>query len=647
MKTLSTLLLVFFFLFSFAQTYNSPESVEYDVIHQRYIVSNTGGNNLLQVIPGSNPTNFVASGVPSPYGIAIVGDTVYVCCNSTHLRGYNLTTGVMAFDVNLGGTFLNGICTDFAGNIFVTDFTAKKVVRYNIASQQFNYFVGTAMAKTPNGIVYDPFHNRLVIATWGATASILGLSLTDSSITTLKSTTLSNIDGISIDEDGNFYGADWGSDGIYFFDSAFANAPLKAISGLSNPADISYNVLSDTVAVPNTGNNTVRFYGFLRPRPVADYDTVEVGYQKAICVLQNDSIGGGVSLQLQSFSTPQLGTASIAANCISYTATGAGNDTLHYVVCSVDTPAFCKTGTLVVTNQAAANQPPVANDDTASMVQLNSITVDVIANDVDAIGDTLCITSITGSNFFSIDSANCRNIIFSPDSSFIGNDTCLYIVCDNGAPALCDTASFIIMVTPCLPPNVQLIYLCSDNTIAPTWLCHYCGKLVLNGAINSSVSWHVSGASFDSTIINNDTLVIALSGVYTCGAPELELPYNFNWSVCATTWNFCDTVSVCKTVVTTFGEIDEISIANIHLFPNPVNNVLTIDMQKSDEDIVRTYASIEILNNLGEKQKSIQRKGNSQILSVDVSDLANGIYLATIVSDKQERRMLGKFTINR
>ena len=276
MKSLFTSLLLFTILVLNAQTYNSPESVEYDANHQRYIVANTSANNLQQVIPGSAPTLFVSS-VPGPYGIAIVGDTVYVCCNSTHLRGYNLTTGALAFDVNLGGTFLNGICTDFAGNIFVTDFTAKKIVRYNIASQQFNYFVGTAMAKTPNGIVFDPFHNRLAVATWGSNASILGVALTDSVTIVLKTTSLSNFDGISIDGEGNFYAADWGTDGIYFFDSAFVNTPVKVVSGLLNPADISYNTLSDTLAVPNTGSPySVKFYGFPRPKPVSDFDTVTV-----------------------------------------------------------------------------------------------------------------------------------------------------------------------------------------------------------------------------------------------------------------------------------------------------------------------------------------------------------------------------------
>ncbi len=631
MKPLFTLLAFLTVLFSYAQTYNSPESVEYDVLHQRYIVSNTGGNNLLQVIPGSNPTNFVASGVPSPYGIAIVGDTVYVCCNSTHLRGYNLTTGVMAFDVNLGGTFLNGICTDFAGNIFVTDFTAKKVVRYNIASQQFNYFVGTAMAKTPNGIVYDPFHNRLVIATWGANASILGLSLTDSAVTTLKATTLSNIDGISIDEDGNFYGADWGSDGIYFFDSAFANAPLKAISGLSNPADISYNVLSDTVAVPNTGNNTVQFYGFLRPRAVNDYDTVAVSHQKTICVLQNDVIGGNVALQLQSVSVAQLGAASVVANCISYTAANIGNDTVSYVVCSVDTPSFCKTGTLFIVNEVntVQNDAPVAVDDTAGMVQFGSLTVNVVANDADAIGDTLCVTGISGSNFFSLDSADCHNIIFTPDSFFTGGDTCLYVICDNGSPALCDTAMLVVNVTG-LPPVASFVVAFGNFN------CYSFTTINTSTGDTGTATWLFSPSFTSSMTLYGDT------GYYL----NMNM-HGFYGDVCLYVSNQFGSDTICHTYNYICEGVNNASIESIHLFPNPVNDRLTIDWQNSSEEIIRTCSFIEIVNAAGSVLKTIVNKPQGRILTVDVSDLTSGVYYVVAVSDKKARKTLDKFAIAR
>lgn len=83
-------------------------------------------------------------------------------------------------------------------------FLPEKIYRDHIATSQFNVFVNN-MAKTPNGIVDDPFHNRLVVATCSGNASILGVSLWTSQLLLLNSTTLSNIDGISIDEDGNFY----------------------------------------------------------------------------------------------------------------------------------------------------------------------------------------------------------------------------------------------------------------------------------------------------------------------------------------------------------------------------------------------------------------------------------------------------------
>lgn len=653
MKSLFTSLLLFTILVLNAQTYNSPESVEYDANHQRYIVANTSANNLQQVIPGSAPTLFVSS-VPGPYGIAIVGDTVYVCCNSTHLRGYNLTTGALAFDVNLGGIFLNGICTDFAGNIFVTDFTAKKIVRYNIASQQFNYFVGTAMAKTPNGIVFDPFHNRLVVATWNANASILGVNLSDSTVSTLKATNITSFDGIAVDEDGNFYASAWGVDGVYFFDSAFTNAPLQIISfaNNTNAADISYNILSDTLAVPQSGTpNTVTFYGFPRPKPTNDFATATVSVSQSICVLQNDLISGNVPLILQSFSSPQLGTAGMNGNCIDYTANTTGNDTITYIVCSVDTPSFCRTGVLIVTNVlGGGNLAPVAIDDTASTIQPNPITVNVAANDVDAIDDTLCVTSIIGSGFFSIDNANCTNIIFAPDSFFVGSDTCVYVICDNSLPSLCDTAVLVItsIANPALLPEVGFI---SDSTNSVNIFQTLCGSWLV---------WGLDTFRVNNTSVNADSILwtfTAINSIYpsinfTDSIVEF-VPYELWYGVegieiCLSAFNRFGTQTKCDTFCSIYVEsISEISLSNIHLFPNPANNILTIDMQNNSDEITRNYSSIEILNTLGEKQKSVSKKGAGKMVSLDVSDLPNGIYLATIISDKREKRMLGKFTVSR
>jgi hypothetical protein len=354
MKFTFTLSILFFSLLANAQALNSPESIKYDAIHGRYIVSNTSGNNLLSLIPGSAPTLF-KSGVTSPYGNTIWGDTVFVCSSGT-VKGYNLSTTNLVYNLNLSGSFLNGICTDNSGNMYVSDFSAKKIFRVNIATQQFTTFVTTAglSNKTPNGLVFDSTNNRIIVATWGANSTILGINLSDSTVSTLKTTTLSNNDGIAIDEDGNVYASFWSNQSIMFFDASFANAPIQVVTGLSNPADIFYNTLSDTLAIPNTNNNTVRFVGFPRPKAIADTSSVCTDSTKTICVAANDVDPVGQGLIVRSISGSQFGSAIINSNCVDYTANSQGEDTLTYTVCTNDTPSFCRTAKLILTNEVCS-----------------------------------------------------------------------------------------------------------------------------------------------------------------------------------------------------------------------------------------------------------------------------------------------------
>jgi len=240
-----------------AQSFSGPESVEYDPINNRYIVSNTTSGNLQAVIPGNAPVLFTPN-VGAPYGLVVVDSTVYVNDNGKVL-GFNLVTGLQTFTSNVNASFLNGICADSSGHIYTTDFTAKKIYKVNIADGSFNVFVN-ATVKTPNGILFDAANNRLLYCTWGSGVQVKAVSLIDSSQTILKTTTLSNDDGIAMDAQGRVYISVWGTQSIYMLDAAFANAPLQVITGLSSPADIFYNLGNDTLAVPNSGNNTVKFY---------------------------------------------------------------------------------------------------------------------------------------------------------------------------------------------------------------------------------------------------------------------------------------------------------------------------------------------------------------------------------------------------
>jgi hypothetical protein len=142
------------------------------------------------------------------------------------------------------------------------------VYLFNTATRQSSVFVNNTTT-TPNGIIYDAYDGvnpRLVLAGWGTPATIKSISLANSNISLLVSTPFGNIDGIAKGKNGNFYISCWNpSSTIQRYDSTFANAPTAMVTtGLSSPADIFYNVITDTLAVPHGSNNgsNVNFYYF-------------------------------------------------------------------------------------------------------------------------------------------------------------------------------------------------------------------------------------------------------------------------------------------------------------------------------------------------------------------------------------------------
>ena len=257
---LSFIALILFGLQVSAQAYDGSESVEFDAANNRYLVSNTGSGEILARAANGTLSVFKSGINPSPYGLEILGNTVYACCGGT-IKGFDLTTGNQVFNINLGAQFLNGITSDGVSSLFATDFSGKKLFRIRPAANAFNTMAQN-LVQSPNGIVYDQANNRLVFVNWGTNAPIKQFSFADSTVSTITTTTLGNCDGLAWNGLDTWYISAWTGQKIVKFDRNFANAPVNVQTGMSSPADIYYNQLSDTLAVPNSGNNTVVFIGF-------------------------------------------------------------------------------------------------------------------------------------------------------------------------------------------------------------------------------------------------------------------------------------------------------------------------------------------------------------------------------------------------
>jgi len=257
---------LFFILVSvatFAQSYDGPESVEYDFGNDRWLIGNKNSNQVLARDTDGNLSVLIPQseiGNTGPYGIEIVGDVLYTCCGS-RVKGFSLTTLDEVFNVNTGGTFLNGITHDNAGNLIVTDFSAKVIYKLDIAAET-STSIASNLVQSPNGIIFDEVNNRCVFVNWGSNAPIKAISLDDNTVSIIITTSYSNCDGIAVDGDGSYYVSVWGGQQTLKYSNDFASSPTIVVQGLSSPADIFFNIPGMILGIPNSGNNTVTFVQF-------------------------------------------------------------------------------------------------------------------------------------------------------------------------------------------------------------------------------------------------------------------------------------------------------------------------------------------------------------------------------------------------
>jgi len=241
--------------------YSGPESVEYDPAGDRYFVSNTSAS-VIRVRSQAGAVSDFAAVSPAPYGLEIMGDVLYACSGGS-VKGYSLANGSQVFNLNLGATFLNGITTD-GEYIYATDFNnnQRKVYKVDVAASSSSVLVANFGAQ-PNGIVYDPVGDRLVVVGWGSNAPIRAVDKNTGAITPLVTTTLTNIDGITIDCLGNFLVASWTPDAITRFEPTFTMPGVLVSTGtLNNPADIDFDLVNNRICIPNSGNNTVTLHDY-------------------------------------------------------------------------------------------------------------------------------------------------------------------------------------------------------------------------------------------------------------------------------------------------------------------------------------------------------------------------------------------------
>ena len=279
MKSIFTSLLSLILLTSFGQSLQNIESVEYDHLNQRFLVSNE--NSIIEINQATGELSFFGNATAS-YGMEIMNGKLFTISDGLIL-GFDLASGSEVMSLSVPGSgFLNGMASNGESTIWVTDFSNNRIYEINVTDLENPTWeiVVSNTNSTPNGIVYDGENNQLVFVNWGNNSPVKAVDLTDYSVSILTETNLGNCDGIDNDNANNFYISSWSPLRISKFSPTFSGTPETIIApGISNPADICYAKEIDTLAIPNSGNNTVTFIGFASTLNIGNANTSLFNFQ--------------------------------------------------------------------------------------------------------------------------------------------------------------------------------------------------------------------------------------------------------------------------------------------------------------------------------------------------------------------------------
>lgn len=271
MKKLFIFIVAFAQLGLVAQTLNNIESVEYDPVFNRYLVSN--GNSII-AISGDGEENLSFFGeegtATASHGMEVVDDKLFAI-SGDEVRAYALVDGALLGSLSISeAAFMNGMTHDASGILYVTDFSASRIYKIDFSDLDnpiYSVLVANTQS-TPNGIVYDEANNRLIFVNWGASADVKQVDLSNNEVSTIIGTSFGNLDGIDEDNQGNYYISSWSPNQVFKMDAEFALDPeVITVPGITSPADICYSLEQDTLAIPN-GNGTVSFVGFETEEPM-------------------------------------------------------------------------------------------------------------------------------------------------------------------------------------------------------------------------------------------------------------------------------------------------------------------------------------------------------------------------------------------
>ena len=302
-----------------------------------------------------------------------------------------------------------------------------------------------------------------------------------------------------------------------------------------------------------------------------------------------------------------------ASPTIDATATAAANATATFIANSTATAAANATATAVLNATAtananatataqAANQPPVATNDTATTPQNTPVTINVAANDTDPNGNlapsTVSVVNNPGNGSTAV--GGNGQITYTPNPSFTGNDTFTYQICDTNNA--CASADVTVTVTATNAPPTPADDTANTPQNTPVTINVAANDTDPDGNLNPTSVSVVSNPSDGSASVGGNGQI-----TYTPN-PSFTGNDTFTYQICDTN-NACASADVTVTVTATNAPptpADDTATT-------PQNTPVTINVAANDTDPDGNLnpTSVSVVSNPSDGSASVG--GNGQI----------------------------------
>lgn len=223
--------------------YNAPNASAYNPINNRYLITNQGSGEVLQIDRAGNKTLF-AKNLKSPRNIAVhklpIGYAVLVL-DSNRMVIYDTVGNLIGTETVSGIQQIQDCAYDSIAQVLYTTDRVRGCIYKTTFDKSAPHTPHTSIwvsnLTKPSAILWQKNNNRLLLVQDTLNSNLIAISISDSTAQTLRSLNIKNAMGLAEDAQGNLYIASVGDKYIYQLNKYYSGSP-KVLLGEPKPGDI-------------------------------------------------------------------------------------------------------------------------------------------------------------------------------------------------------------------------------------------------------------------------------------------------------------------------------------------------------------------------------------------------------------------------